>query len=349
MSKRKRSKPGTSPGSLIFTGRQKLADSNVTLVQYNEEDYLERHEKNHLPSLKPGNFLNWYDIRGLHQVNLIEQIGKQYNIHQLALEDILDIQQRPKFEEYENGVFITAQALTYDPAKIELKTEQIAIFSGSRFVVSFQEDENELFIPIRERISGSKGRIRRRGADYLTYALLDLIVDNYFLILDQMEGSIEELEVNIMQKQDSNYKNNIHQLKIVILKLKKIISPLREAVNQFSRCDEVHLDDETGVFVRDLYDHIIQLIDMVDTYRDIITGLQELYLAEISLRMNNVMQVLTIISTVFIPLTFLVGVYGMNFDVMPELHWRQSYFALWGVMLVIVVFMVLYFKRKKWL
>ncbi|NUO02796.1 MAG: magnesium/cobalt transporter CorA [Saprospiraceae bacterium] len=349
MSKKNRTKPGTSPGTLIFTGNKKLSEPNVTLVQYDEADYIERHEKNHLPSLRPGRFLNWYDIRGLHQINLIEQIGKQFNIHQLALEDVLDTQQRPKFEEYDNGIFITIQALTYDPEQIELKTEQISIFSGQKVVVSFQEDENELFIPIRERISASKGRIRRRGADYLTYALLDLIVDNYFLILDQVEDSIEQLEVNIVQKQDNNYKNNIHQLKIVILKLKKIISPLREAVSQFSRCDENHLDSETSVFVRDLYDHIIQLIDMVDTYRDIITGLQELYLAEISLRMNNVMQVLTIISTIFIPLTFLVGVYGMNFDTMPELHWSWSYYALWAVMLALVLFMVHYFKRKKWL
>ncbi len=349
MSKRKRAKPGTSPGSLIFTGKKKLQDPNVTLVQYNEAEYLEKHEKNHLPTPKAGAFLNWYDIRGLHQVDLIEQIGKQYNIHTLALEDVLDTQQRPKFEEYENGVFITAQALTFDSAKIELLTEQIAIFSGKDVIISFQEDENELFIPIRDRISASKGSIRRRGSDYLTYALLDLIVDNYFLILDQVEDSIETLEGNILQRDDINYKNHIHQLKIVILKLKKIISPLREAVSQFSRCDEQHLDEKTGVFVRDLYDHIIQLVDMVDTYRDIITGLQELYLAEISLRMNNVMQVLTIISTIFIPLTFLVGVYGMNFDVMPELRWRWSYFILWGIMLVIVVFMVHYFKRKKWI
>ncbi len=349
MTKRKRSKPGSSPGSLIFTGKKRLADPNVTLVQYNEAEYLEKHEKNHLPSLKAGAFLNWYDIRGLHQIELIEQIGKQYNIHALALEDILDTQQRPKFEEYDNGIFITAQALTFDPVKIELLTEQIAIFSSKEVIISFQEDENELFIPVRDRISASKGTTRRRGSDYLTYALLDLIVDNYFLILDQVEESIETLEGNIMQRDDIHYKNRIHQLKIVILKLKKIISPLRVAVSQFSRCDEQHLDEKTNVFVRDLYDHIIQLIDMVDTYRDIITGLQELYLAEISLRMNNVMQVLTIISTIFIPLTFLVGVYGMNFKYMPELYWRWGYFALWGLMLVIVVFMIHYFKRKKWI
>jgi len=349
MTKRKRAKPGSSPGTLIFTGKKRLEHPNVTLVQYNEAEYLEKHEKNHLPSLKAGAFLNWYDIRGLHQVDLIEQIGKQYNIHALALEDILDTQQRPKFEEYENGIFITAQALTFDPVKIELLTEQIAIFSGKNVIISFQEDENELFIPIRDRINASKGTIRRRGSDYLTYALLDLIVDNYFLILDQVEESIETLEGNIMQRDDINYKNRIHQLKIVILKLKKIISPLREAVSQFSRCDEPYLDEKTTVFVRDLYDHIIQLIDMVDTYRDIITGLQELYLAEISLRMNNVMQVLTIISTIFIPLTFLVGVYGMNFKYMPELYWRWGYFALWGLMLVIVVFMIHYFRRKKWI
>ncbi len=326
-----------------------MADPNVTLVQYNETEYLERHEKNHLPALRAGEFLNWYDIRGLHQTKLIEQVGKQYDIHPLALEDILDTQQRPKFEEYENGVFITVQALTFDPEKIELLTEQIAIFSGNMVVISFQEDEKELFIPIRERLSGSKGRIRRRANDYLTYALLDLIVDNYFLILDQVEDSIEELELNIMQKEDSDYKNRIHQLKIVILKLKKIISPLREVVSQFSRCEDPHLYSETAIFVRDLYDHVIQLIDMVETYRDIITGLQELYLSEISLRMNNVMQVLTIISTIFIPLTFLVGVYGMNFDTMPELRWRWSYFVLWVFMLTLVVVMVRYFKKKKWL
>lgn len=349
MSKRKRSKPGASPGSLVFRGNTIVKEPNVTLVQFNETDHFEHYEKNRLPNPRPGNLLNWFDIRGLNQVELIEQIGRQYAIHPLALEDVLDTQQRPKFEEYDNGIFITVQALTYDSVRMELKTEQIAIFSGKDVVISFQEDADELFIPIRERIKGAKGRIRRKGADYLTYALLDLVVDNYFIILDQVEDSMDELENNILQKQDSNYRNHIHQLKTVILKLKKNISPLREAVGQFSRCDAPYLQHETSVFVRDLHDHLIQLIDMVDTYRDLITGLQELYLSEISLRMNSIMQVLTIISTIFIPLTFLVGVYGMNFDVLPELHWKYSYFVLWALMLVIVVIMVRYFKRKKWL
>ncbi len=296
-----------------------------------------------------GPFTNWYDIRGVHNADLIRQFGDAYNIHPLAQEDILDTQQRPKLEEYDNGIFLTAQALLVDEKVGKIETEQIAIFFGNHFILSFQEKEDDNFAAVRTRLLTPHAKIRRRGADYLAYALLDSVVDYYYPILDHVEEQIDALEVSILSEPGQDTKSSIHQLKRQLLTLRKAIVPLREAVAKFSRIDSPQVKDDTLVFVRDLHDHVIQVMDTIETYRDLVNGLYDLYLSEISYRTNNVMKILTIISTIFIPLTFLAGVYGMNFKNMPELGWKYGYFYLWGFMFLIFIVSLLFFRRKKWI
>lgn len=347
--KRKLRQPGLPPGSRVFIGEQKVENPFITLIQYNETQFIEKPVAEGIPAAEAGDFINWYDVKGLHDVVLIDQLGKQHHLHGLVLEDILDTQQRPKFEEYEDGIFITLQALTYDTENQEILTEHIALYAGPNFVLSFQEKDDDTFAPVRERIRNSNGRIRQRRSDYLLYALADSVVDHYFVMLDQLQDVIESLEEEILYNPNNWSKSRIHQLKIQMLTLRKAVMPLREAINWFAKSDCPIVQESTEVFTRDLYDHIVQVIDMVETYRDILNGLYDLYLSEISYRTNNVMRVLTIISTIFMPLTFIVGVYGMNFQFMPEIHGRYSYYIIWGIMIVLVIAMLLFFRRKKWL
>ena len=343
-------KTGLPPGTLVFTGRKKVEETHVTLVQFNaEEQIFEQHAKDLLPTPEEGAKVSWYDIRGLHNVELIQAVGDRFNIHPLVLEDVLNTQQRPKFEEHEGGLFLTVQSLSFDRENLEIKTEQVAIYAGAGFVISFQEDEDDLFPAIRERIHSGRGKIKKRGADYLAYALTDNVVDHYYVLLDQMEEVLDSLEEEVLSRPGRASKEKIHELKIQSIMLRKVVSPLREAIGQFSRSDNPLVEESTRIFLRDLYDHTIQVMDTIDTYRDVMNGLYDLYLSEISFRMNNVIQLLTIISTIFIPLTFLAGIYGMNFDNMPELHWEYGYFVLWGIMVVIALGLVYLFKRKSWL
>lgn len=339
-----------APGTLIFTGKKKVEFPNVTLIQYNMEGELrERHVKDAAPAADEGLNVTWYDVRGLHKIELIEELGKRYNIHPLVLEDVVDTQQRPKFEEYDGAIFLTIQALNFDVESLKVKTEQVAFYTGKGYVLTFQEDEADLFPGVRDRIHSSRGRIRKRGADYLSYALLDNIVDHYYVVLDQMEEVLEQLEADILANPGRESKEKIHNLKLQFIILRKSVAPLREAIGRFSRCENPIIAEETHIFLRDLYDHTIQVIDTIDTYRDMMSGLYDLYLSEISFRMNSVIQVLTIMSTIFIPLTFLAGIYGMNFDNMPELHWKYGYFILLGVMLAIGLGLIRLFKQKNWL
>lgn len=342
-------KPGLPPGTLVFTGEQKVDASDVLMLQYDEARLIEKSLKDDFPAPETNHFVTWYDVKGLHNVSLIERLGGMYNVHSLILEDVLDTQQRPKFEEYDDGIFIILHAITFDKETRNIHTEHIAIFAGHNFLLSFQEKDDDTFAPIRERIRNASGRIRKRGSDYLAYALADSVVDHYFLVLDQLQDAIESLEEEVMYKPNDQTKGKIHQLKLQMLLLRRSILPLREAINWFVKTDCPVVQESTEVFTRDLYDHIVQVIDMVETYRDILNGLYDLYLSEISYRMNNIMQLLTIISTIFIPLTFLVGVYGMNFENIPELRWHYGYFFVWGLMIVITILMLLFFKRKRWL
>ena len=285
----------------------------------------------------------------MHDAALIETLGKVFGIHPLILEDVADVNQRPKFEEYENGVFITFRALTFDKTSYKINTEQVSLFFSTGLALSFQETESDLFKFVRERITTSRGRVRSKGADYLVYSIIDSIVDNYYSVLESVEEEIEALEESMLENLEINNKNKIHRIKKEMLVARKSIAPLREGISRFVKSEHPCIEEKTVIFVRDLYDHTIQVMDMVDTYRDLLNGLQDLFLSETSFRMNQVMQTLTIVSAIFIPLTFLAGLYGMNFDHIPELHFRYGYFILLGAMACIFLSLIYYFSKKKWL
>lgn len=345
---KRKSKLGLPPGSLVFTGEQKLVNPHVTLTRYNGQEYHTDVLRQELPKVDD-QFVTWIDIRGIHDSELIERIGRTYNIHPLVLEDIMDVHQRPKFEEYETGFYFTLRNYKYHPELRSIVPEQISIYAGRYFVFSFQEDQEELFTEVIARLETGKGKLRQRNSDYLVYALIDRIVDGYFVILDQIGDTIEELEEEILSDVTRKTKGKIHLLKRELLTLRRSLSPLRDAIGLFIKTDSEYVDETTGVFLRDLYDHCIQAFDILETMRDNLTGLQDLYVTELGFKANAVMQVLTIVATIFIPLTFLVGVYGMNFDYMPELHYKYSYGILWGIMIFLAISMLYYFRRKNWL
>jgi len=349
--KKKIKKTGLPPGSIIYTGNKGGNEVFIHHLRYNSETYEDNHFNSNTdfvltPSLR--NEINWYDVRGLNDTKLIETMGSLFGIHPLVLESISDVNQRPKIEEYEQGLFIVFKALTWTEDK-KLAKEQVAIFFREDLVLSFQENESDLLESVRLRIQKNKGRICKKGADYLAYSLLDLIADNYFIVLDQVEAEIEKIESKIIDAPNQSNKSEIHLLKKELLDLRKAIAPFREIVSKFLKMDSPFVDDNTLLFIRDLYDHSVQILDITESYRDMLNGLQDLYLSELSFKMNQVMQLLTLISVVFIPLTFLAGIYGMNFSYIPELQWKYGYFALWALMICIFIGQLFYFKKRDWL
>jgi len=342
---------GTPPGSIIYTGRKEVTN-RVHYLRYNETElHLSEFASSEHDKIKPSqtNEIDWYDLRGLSDTVLIERIGKTFSLHPLLLEDVADVYQRPKFEEYDAGVFIIIKALHFDKERRKITTEQVSIFFSDGVLISFQESEDDLFHEIRQRIQNDRGRIRRRGADYLAYALLDNIVDNYYVVLEEVDNLVELLEEEIILKPTTKIKQDIHSLKRELLVVRKSIGPLREAVSRFTKTESSVVAENTLLFLRDLYDHTIQIMDSNEAYRDMLNSLQDLYLSEISFKMNQVMQVLTIITTIFVPLGFLAGLYGMNFEYIPELKFRYGYFVLLGIMFLIVLTSLLFFRKKKWL
>jgi len=351
MSKRK-NKRGLAPGSVVFTGNRKVENVLIHHLQYDAEDLSEDIiDSASKSSLKKSltEKVDWYDIRGMHDTDLIVFLGNTFDIHPLVQESIVDINQRPKFEEYSKGLFIVLRSLKFDSVEMKIKREHVAIYFNDGFIASFQETESDLFEFVRKRIQADKSRIRTRRADYLAYALIDETVDNYYVVLEEVENQIEQLEDKMLVELNDFSKNDIHRLKRELLVLRKSISPLREAIANFSKTDSDFVNESSFVFIRNLYENTIQVMDMVDSYRDVLNGLQDLFITEVSFKMNKVMQLLTIISVIFIPLTFLAGIYGMNFENIPELKYEYSYFILWGVMMIILACMLYYFKRKKWL
>lgn len=298
--------------------------------------------------------VTWINIDGLRDAEAIERLGARFGLHPLILEDILNTSERPKIEDYGAYLFCVLKVFCADgnhagPKACGGRMLQASLVLGSNFVISFGERENPIFDPVRERLRKGKGRIRKSGADYLAYALIDAIVDSYFVVLEQLGEEIEDLEDDLIVQPRRELLQKIHALKREMIALRKSVWPLREVVNTMERLETPLITPATDIFLRDVYDHTIQVIDNVETFRDILSGMLETYLSSVSYRMNEVMKVLTIIATIFIPLTFIVGVYGMNFRHMPELEWRSGYFLVWGVMAVIAVAMLAFFKRKKWL
>jgi len=350
--KKRSHKAGLPPGTLVHIGEKKVEKARITIMDYDETNLEEKEAKTIEESypFKEKPTVTWVNIDGLHQLDIIEKLGAHFGLHPLLLEDIVNTEQRPKMEDYGDYIFVVLKMLYHaDENDTETQAEQVSLILGSNFVISFQEREGDVFEPVRDRIRKKKGRIRKAGADYLAYALLDAIVDNYFIILEKSGETIEDTEQQLTVNPTQETLQFIRKLKKEMIFLRKSVWPLREVVSGLERCDSSLIHESTGAYLRDVYDHTIQVIDTVESYRDMISGMLDIYLSSISNKMNEVMKVLTIFASIFIPLTFVAGVYGMNFEFMPELTWRWGYFALLAVMALIGISLVFYFKRKRWL
>ncbi len=349
---RKRSqKAGLPPGSLIYTGDKVEAQTQITIVDYDEQQVQIREITSwaECPVLaeKPG--VTWIDVSGISHVGNLEKLGQCFKLHPLVLEDILNVDQRPKIEDYEDYLYIVIKTISSQPEVDEIVAEQISLVLGANFVLSFHEGEEDLFKPVRDRILSAKGRIRKAGADYLAYSLMDLIVDNYFVALEQFGDQVEFMEDEVVRQPVPATLQTVHHLKNHMIVLRRSLWPLREVIARLERRESPLIHDATAVYFKDVYDHTIIAIDTVETYRDILSGLLDIYLSSVSNRLNEVMKVLTIIATIFMPLTFLAGLYGMNFKHMPELEWHYGYFAVVVFMVLLAGCMVLYFKKRKWI
>lgn len=349
--KKRTQKIGLPPGTLVHVGEKKVEKTKITIIDYDAEHLEEKVAKtvDECFSFKDKPTVTWINIDGIHEIEIIEKIGNHFDLHPLILEDIVHTEQRPKMEDFEHYIYVVLRLLTFDEIENEINAEQISIILGSNFIISFQEMEGDVFDHVRDRIRNSKGRIRKMGADYLAYALLDAIVDNYFVILEKLGEKIESMEEELVTNPRPETLQTIHELKREMIFLRKSVWPLREVVNSMERGESSLIQDSTTIYLRDVYDHTIQVIDTIETFRDMLSGMLDIYLSSVSNKMNEVMKVLTIIATIFIPLTFIAGNYGMNFEYMPELGWRWSYPVYWMVVLTVAAFMVIYFKRKKWL
>jgi magnesium transporter len=354
------SRPGSSPGTLRAPKEQRVDEVTLTVLDYSAEHVEEKTVRRveEVFEYRDETTVTWIDVVGLHDVAVLETLGEHYGLHPLALEDVLNTGHRPKAEEYDDHEFIILRQvqLAEDREGSEgLDTEQICIFLGEGWVISFQEVPGDVFEPVRERIRGGKGRIRRLGADYLAYALLDTLVDHFFPVLERFGERIEDIEEEVVQEPVPATLTKIHEIKKELLQLRRAAWPLREVISTLGRLESKRMEEETRVFLRDCYDHTVQILDVLETYRDLASGMLDVYLSSVSNRMNEVMKVLTVMASIFIPLTFIVGVYGMNFDPeaspwnMPELEWAWGYPAVWAVMIALGVGMYFYFRRKGWM
>lgn len=349
--KKRSKKIGLPPGTLIHIGDKKTENVEITLINYDEAQYQEREIKKieECFPFRDKPTVTWININGIHDAEIMGKIGEYVGLHPLLLEDIMNTDQRPKIEDFGDYIFIILKMIYYNEKKNEIEIEQVSLILGLNFVISFQEREGDVFNPIRERIRRGKGKMRKSGADYLAYTLIDAIVDNYFVILEGTGEKIEEMEEKLVANPTPNTLQGIHNLKRDMIFLRKSVWPLREVISGLERTESSLIEESTGIYLRDVYDHSIQVIDTIETFRDMISGMLDIYLSSISNKMNEVMKVLTIIATIFIPLTFIAGIYGMNFVYIPELQLRWGYFATLFIMAVVSIIMLIYFRKKKWL
>lgn len=342
---------GQVPGALVYTGTKESNSLFIESFDYTPDQITEQELKTveEAFTYKSTRSKTWINFNGLNKISEIEKVGKYYNLHPLILEDIVNTSQRPKIDEYNEYLFLVLKMMYYDENEAII-SEQISLVLGHNYVLTFQEAEGDVFDSLRDRIRHAKGRIRNESADYLLYTLIDAIVDNYYLIIETMGNKIEDLEDNLIKGQpQDDISLQIQRLKREILKIRRAIFPLREVINRIEKSDSELIEIKTKHFFRDVYDHVIQISETIDIYREMIWSLMDMYMTTISNKMNEVMKVLTIIATIFIPLTFIAGVYGMNFDNIPELHYQYSYHILWAVMIMLFLALLYYFKRKKWL
>lgn len=342
-------KMGAPPGTIVYSGKDSSEKVKITLIEYNEKEFIEKNFYDFsecLEAVNP-NMVKWINIDGIHKIELIETIGKHFNIHALTLEDIVNTNQRSKFEDYDSYVVSIMKMIYYND---EIRSEQLTVILMEGLVISFQEIHGgDAFDMIRSRIRQGKGRVRKMGADYLAYALLDAVVDCYFNILEKFGDRIELLEEELMEDPSKQTLKQLHHMKREMIFLRKAVWPMRELINNLERSETELIKPSIDIYLRDLHDHSVRVIDTVETFRDLLSGMMDIYLSSVSNRMNEVMKVLTIITTIFVPVTFIVGVFGMNFDFMPELHSKWGYPVTWLVIITTIVSLLIYFRRKKWM
>lgn len=344
-------KAGLPPGTPVHIGERKSETTRLTLLHYNAQRAVEQEIK----TVEEGNALrdtpgvSWINVTGLHEAERLAEFGKALGLHPLVLEDIVNTEQRPKLEDYGEYLYIVLKRLGNGTPGNEITTEQISLILGHNLVVSFLESDSGVFNGVKDRILNNRGRIGQLGADYLAYALMDTVVDNYFGIFEKLGERIESLQDGLVSRPTPTSLQTLHALKREMLFLRKSVWPLREVVSGLQRGDSPLIQKETWLYLRDVYDHTIQVIDTIETYRDMLSGMMDIYLSSLSIRLNEVMKVLTIIATIFMPLTFIVGVYGMNFHNMPELGWRWGYPLVLLLMAAIAGGMLVFFRRKKWI
>ncbi|MBN1756670.1 MAG: magnesium/cobalt transporter CorA [Chitinispirillaceae bacterium] len=343
-------KTGLPPGSLIPVEEEQRKTPRISIFEYDESHCTERDiTEIDYPSVLESKKINWINIDGLSDTRLFERIGSGFNIHSLTLEDILTIDQRPKMENHEDYLYIVLKMINWDDGTADLEVEQVSLLLLRDTVLSFQEKTGDVFDPLRERLRRGTGRTRKEEADYIVYSLMDAIVDNYFNMMDKLRQEIEQIEEEVIEDPETSTSVEIHKMRNQVAMLRRSIWPLREVLATILRSESELIRSHTLPYFRDLYDHTVKVIETLEMFRDNLAGLLDIYLSSVSNKMNEVMKVLTMISTVFIPLSFLAGLYGMNFRYMPELNHRMGYPVLLLVMALLVVFFLLFFKRKKWL
>lgn len=348
---KRRQKTGLPPGSIVFFGEERSAPTTFRTITYDSDDLEEQEHPDAVEVLafKDTPETTWIDVVGVHNERVIQTLGEHFGIHPLLLEDIVSTGQRPKVEEYDDYLFIVLRMMYHDEASDALRSEQVSLVVGERYVLCFQEVPGDVFEPVRQRLRAGRGRIRASGASYLAYALVDVVVDHYFTVLDLFGIRAEEMEDAILINPEPRLQGDLNALRRDLVHLRRAVWPVRDMVSGLERSESPLVDEMVRPFLRDTYDHVVQVIEIAESLREMLSSLHDLYMSNLSHRMNEVMKVLTIIGTIFIPLTFIAGIYGMNFDHMPELHWRYGYPIMMSLMLAIGLALVAYFRRKDWL
>lgn len=345
-------KSGLSPGSLVHIGEIHEKECKISVTQYNPDTLLQHDTASiaELPKLDDDNLITWINVDGLADVRVIEHIGQKFNIHPLVQEDILSTHQRPKLEEYEHFLYLVIKAIDADHSDgFNLRYEQISILLLKNVVITFKEKSDQTFHPIHNRLQPPKGRLRLNGSDYLAYVILDTIVDEYFVVEDSFDEIIDPLEESLLNNPSENALTTIQKLRRELITMKRSIAPLRELLGEIQYAETALIQEKTLRFFNDVHDHVLRVTDSLESYRERVAAMQDIYLTSISNKMNETMKVLTIFASIFIPLTFIAGIYGMNFEYMPELKWHWAYPSLWVLFILITIALLIYFKRKKWL
>ena len=345
-------KPGLPPGTVVHTGTQKVERVKVGYIDYDAQKVTEREDVRDLSvlwGLCDSPTVSWVNVEGLHDTELIERIGERFGIHPLVLEDIAHVGQRPKLEEFDEYLYVVLYNLEWQGAEEMVAEEQINLVLGPNYLFTFQERPGDDFDTIRERLRSGKGKIRERGPDYLAYALIDTTVDNYFTILDRIGRATEEIELELLERPSPDTMRKLQQIKREMLIVRRTIWPMREVMASLLRTESALIKEDTRVYLRDVHDHTVQVLEAVETLRDVVSGMIDLYLSQVAQRTNEAIRVLTVMASIFIPLTFIVGVYGMNFEFMPELHSRWGYPAVWGVMIVTALGLLAWFRKRGWI